>query len=82
MVRHLDAWGERDGTYAAAWESEGFIGSEDDDWAWPQFAVALNAGLRNFTARVEYTVKKTTDFTFGTPPLGLVLGPLPASCLT
>lgn len=61
-----------------AWSAEGFSSFDEQHaqapaWVvWAQFALALDAGLRPFRARVEYRVEiPDVDVTYGLPPVGL-----------
>jgi hypothetical protein len=61
-----------------AWSAEGFPTFDEHHaqapaWAiWAQFALALDAGLRPFRARVEYRVDvPDVEVTFGLPQVGL-----------
>lgn len=61
-----------------AWAAEGFSGFDEHHakpsaWVvWAHFALALDAGLRPFRARVEYRVEMPDiDITYGLPAVGL-----------
>lgn len=73
LVRHWIAH-ENDEPLAPVWHSEEIgVGVQYDRDAWPLFAERINAGLRNYHARVEVP-SQVLDGMFGAPELGLYSG--------
>lgn len=68
------AWAEASAgrSAVAAWTDEGFVGFDDRDDGWSQFTYALNLGLSEFRAHVEFRVDTPYgDVIHGLPRIGL-----------